>query len=151
MAASPALEINRLYSMMGSGTEALQYIAILIAIVAAISIFISLYTSLKERRYEMALLRVGGAGPGKLFLMIISEGMWIAILGLLLGLAAGHLGMNLAGSILEKGYKYQFTGWLWIPEEVWIIAGALLVGLLAALLPALQGSRTDLHRTLAEG
>jgi len=150
MAASPAMEINRLYAMMGSGTEALQYMAILIAIVAAISIFISLYTSLKERRYEMALLRVGGAGPGKLFLMIISEGMWIALLGLILGLVAGHLGMNLAGTLLEKGYKYQFTGLLWVTEEIWIIAGALFVGLLAAVLPAVQGSRTDLHRTLAE-
>jgi putative ABC transport system permease protein len=59
--------------------------------------------------------------------------------------------MNLAGTILEKGYKYQFTGWLWIPEEVWIIAGALLIGLLASVLPATQGSRTNLHRTLAEG
>lgn len=150
MAASPAMEINRLYAMMGSGTEALQYMAILIAIVAAISIFISLYTSLKERRYEMALLRVGGAGPGKLFLMIISEGLWIAILGLILGLVAGHAGMHRAGGLLEKGYKYQFTGLQWVPEEMWIIFGALLVGLLAAVLPALQGSRTDLHRTLAE-
>jgi putative ABC transport system permease protein len=151
MAASPALEINRLYAMMGSGTEALRYIALLIAVVAAISIFISLYTSLKERRYEMALLRVGGAGPGQLFLMIIAEGMWISILGLMIGLALGHLGMNMAGSLLEQGYKYQFTGLLWIPEEFYIIGGALIVGLLAALLPAYQGSRTDLHRTLAEG
>jgi len=150
MAASPALEINRLYSMMGSGTEALRYIAILIAIVAAISIFISLYTSLKERRYEMALLRVGGAGPGKLFLMIIAEGMWISTLGLILGLLLGHVGMHLAGDILEKGYKYRFTGLLWINEELWIIAGALIVGWLAAVLPAIHGSRTDLHRTLAE-
>jgi putative ABC transport system permease protein len=150
MAASPAMEINRLYAMMGSGTQALQYIAVLIAIVAAISIFISLYVSLKERRYEMALLRVGGAGPGKLFQMIIAEGLWISILGLILGLVAGHLGMELAGSLLEKGYKYQFTGMLWISEEWWIIAGALLVGLMAAVLPAIQGSRTDLHRTLAE-
>jgi putative ABC transport system permease protein len=150
MAASPALEINRLYAMMGSGTEALRYIALLIALVAAVSIFISLYTSLKERRYEMALLRVGGAGPGKLFLMIIAEGLWIAILGLLLGLAMGHTGMQLAGELLEKGYKYRFTGWLWVNEESWIITGAILVGFLAAILPAIQGSRTNLHRTLAE-
>jgi putative ABC transport system permease protein len=151
MAASPALEINRLYSMMGSGTEALQYLAILIAIVAAVSIFISLYTSLKERRYEMALLRVGGAGPGKLFQMIIGEGLWISTLGLIIGLAAGHSGMFLAGGILEKGYKYQFTGLIWVPQEAWIIGGAICIGLLASILPAIQGARTDLHRTLAEG
>ena len=150
MAASPAMEINRLYAMMGSGTEALRYIAILIAIVAAISIFISLYTSLKERRYEMALMRVSGAGPGKLFQMILIEGLWISILGLFAGLILGHVGMHLAGDLLEQGYKYRFTGLLWIDEEVYIIGIGLLIGLLASVVPAIHGSRTDLHRTLAE-
>lgn len=150
MAASPAMEINRLYAMMGSGTEALRYMAILIAIVAAISIFISLYTSLKERRYEMALMRVSGAGPGKLFRMILIEGLWISILGLFIGLIVGHIGMHLAGDLLEQGYKYRFTGLLWIDEEWYIIGIGFLIGLLASLIPAIQGSRTDLHRTLAE-
>ena len=150
MAASPALEINRLYAMMGSGTEALRYIAFLIAFVAAISIFISLYTSLNERRYEMALLRVGGAGPGRLFQMILAEGLWITLLGLGIGLLMGHAGMQIAGGLLEKGYKYQFTGMAWTMGEWWIILGAMVVGCLAAILPAIQGSRTDLHTTLAE-
>ena len=42
-AASPAIEINRLYNMIGVGTEALRSLAILIAIVSALSIFISLF------------------------------------------------------------------------------------------------------------
>lgn len=151
MAASPALEINRLYAMMGSGTEALRYVAMLIAIVAAISIFISLYTSLKERKYEMALMRVSGAGPGVLFRMILGEGMWITILGLAMGILAGHVGMHLAGSILERGYRYQFTGLIWVEAEWLIIFGGVIVGLLAALIPAIQGAKVDLHKTLAEG
>jgi len=151
MAASPIREIIRLNELMGSGAEAIQYMAILIAIVAAISIFISLYTSLKERRYEIAIMRVSGAGPGKIFSMIIGEGLWIAILGLLLGLLLGHVGMTLAGSILEKSYRYHFTGWYWVNTEIYIIIGSILLGLLAAIIPAIQGSRTELHKTLAEG
>lgn len=150
MAASPALEINRLYAMMGSGTDALGYLAILISVVAAVSVFISLYTSLRDRQYEIALLRVGGAGPGKIFLMIIFEGMWITLIGLALGMLAGHGGMSLAGNILEQGYKYRFTGAIWTMEEVWIIIVALGVGMLASLLPAIRGSRVNLHQTLAE-
>ena len=150
MAASPAMEINRLYAMMGSGTEALRYIAILIAVVAAISIFISLYTSLQERRYEMALMRVSGAGPRVLLKMIIGEGLWIAVLGLSLGFIIGHWGMSFAGGILEHGYKYRFTGLLWVWEECYVIIGGLMISLLASVVPAIQGSRTDIHRTLAE-
>ena len=135
---------------MVSGADAVKYLAILIAMVAAISVFISLYTSLKERRYEMALMRVSGAGPGKILWMIIGEGLWIAILGVIIGLILGHLGMTLAGNILAKNYHYQFTGWMWLEEELFIVAGALAIALLAAVIPAIQGSRTELHKTLAE-
>jgi putative ABC transport system permease protein len=150
MAASPAIELNRLYSMLSSGTESLQYIAFLIAMVAAISIFISLYTSLKERHYEMAMLRVAGAGPGDLFKMVVLEGIWIAFIGLAVGLILGHLGMELAGDMLQKSYRYAFTGMIWVKEEIYIVAGAVVIGLLAALFPALRGSRINLHKTLAE-
>lgn len=150
MAASPVMEILRLNELMGTGTDAIRYIAILIAIVAAISIFISLYTSLRERRYEMALMRINGAGPAKIFQMIIGEGMWIAILGLIFGLLIGHAGMSLAGSYLESSYRYKFTGNLWVQEEIYVVVGALLLGLVASIIPAIQGSRLDLHKTLAE-
>lgn len=150
MAASPSYEINRLYAMIGSGAEAIRYLAILIAFVAAVSIFISLYSSLKDRRYEMALMRISGAGPGKIFSMITAEGLWISLLGLILGLLLGHAGMTLAGNILEKSYRYQFTGWMWIPEEFYIIIGAFIIGILASVIPAMEGSRTDIHKTLAE-
>lgn len=149
MAASPAFEISRVANRIGTGADVVKYMAIIISIVAAISIFISLYTSLKERRYEMALLRVSGGGPSKIFQMIMLEGLWIALMGLGLGLLIGHLGMHFAGSILEKKYRYEFTGTLWLPEEWYIVFGALCIGLIASILPAIQGSRTDLHTTLA--
>ena len=149
MAASPVFEISRIANRIGTGANVVKYMAIIISIVAAISIFISLYTSLNERRYEMALLRVAGGGPSKIFEMILIEGLWIALLGLALGLLLGHLSMHFAGSMLEKTYRYEFTGALWLPEEMFIIIGALCIGLLASIIPAIQGSKTDLHTTLA--
>jgi putative ABC transport system permease protein len=151
MAASPAYELNRLYAMMGDTTKALGYMAMLIALVAAISIFISLYNSLKERRYEIAIIRVHGATPLQVFLMILFEGLIISMLGLIVGMVAGHIGMELAGALLQDDYKYSFSGWLWVHGEYWIIMAALGVGILASLLPAIQGSGINLHKTLAEG
>lgn len=151
MAASPAYELNRLYAMMGDTTKALGYMAMLIALVAAISIFISLYNSLKERRYEIAIIRVHGATPLQVFLMILFEGLIISMLGLIIGMVAGHIGMELAGNMLQNDYKYSFSGWLWVHGEYWIIMAAIGVGILASLLPAIQGSGINLHKTLAEG
>jgi putative ABC transport system permease protein len=43
------------------------------------------------------------------------------------------------------------SGLEWRPEELWLIAVALGVGLVAALLPAWRAYRTDVSRTLAQG
>ena len=64
-AATPAIEINRLYELMGVGIDALRAIAFLISFVSGLSIFISLYNSLKERKYELALMRVMGSSQQK--------------------------------------------------------------------------------------
>ena len=97
-AASPAYEINRLYDMMGTGTKALQLIALLIAIVSGISIFVSLLNSLKQRKYELSLLRVLGGTPASLFGLIVLEGLILASVGFV----CGYLSSNIAMSVLSE-------------------------------------------------
>lgn len=150
-AATPAIEINRLYNLIGVGAEALRWLAIIIVIVSGLSIFISLYSSLRDRRYELALMRTMGGSRGFLFGMIIMEGLVLAVLGYVIGIALSHLGMELLAGNLSESYRYTFTGWRFLPEEWLLLAGALGIGFVAAVLPALQASRTDIHETLAEG
>jgi putative ABC transport system permease protein len=149
-AASPAIEINRLYSMIGVGTDALRSLALLIAFVSALSIFISLFRSMRERKYELALIRVMGAGRMKIFSMIILEGLMLAVIGFLFGSVISHAGMEIMSSYLKQDFRYNFTGMLFLPEE-WLVLGiSLALGMIAAFIPAWQASRTDIHRTLSE-
>jgi putative ABC transport system permease protein len=60
-AASPAIEVNRIFSLFGVGLKALEYLAYAIMLISGISIFIALYNRLKERKYEFALMRINGA------------------------------------------------------------------------------------------
>jgi len=147
-AASPAIEMNRLYSMMGVGTDALQNLALIIVVVSGLSIFISLFSSLKDRKYELALMRVMGASRGYLFFLIILEGLLFAVLGYLLGLFLCHTGMSLLSGYLEEAYQYEFSGWRFFKEELWLLVGSLVIGFVAALIPAFQAYRTDISETL---
>jgi len=149
-AASPPIEINRLYSMIGVGVDALRNIAIIIAIVSAFSIFISLYSSLKDRKYELALMRVMGAGQKKLFMLIIREGILLAILGFILGFIISHIGMETLAGYAKSSYRYSLTGWLFLKEEIAILAAAIVIGIIAAIIPAIQAYRTDIHETLSK-
>lgn len=148
-AASPAIEINRLYSMIGIGTDAIQWLAIIIAFVSALSIFISLFRSMRERRYELALIRVMGAGRVTLFTLIILEGILLAIIGFVFGMIISHGGMDVMAGYLKSGFRYSFTGMRFLQEE-WILLGvSLILGFVAAVIPAIQAAKTDINKTLS--
>ncbi len=149
-AASPPYEINKLYSLIGVGTDAIRWLAILIAMVSAISIFISLYKSMKERKYELSLIRVMGGSRGTLFMLIVIEGIILAIIGYVVGMVISHGGMEIMSKFLQSSYRYDFTGWRMIPGDAWLFLGSLILGIVAALIPAYQASYTDIHKTLSE-
>jgi putative ABC transport system permease protein len=146
--AAPAFETNRLYEMMGVGTDAIRVLAFVIIFISGLSVFISLFNSLKDRKYELALMRVMGASRLRLFFLIILEGLMIAIFGYLLGLLLSHGGMSLFSSAAEEAYQYSFDGWRFLKEELYILIGALSIGIVAALIPALMVYKTDISETL---
>jgi putative ABC transport system permease protein len=151
MASVPAIEINRVYSRLGVGMDALQVLAYVIVFVSGLSIFISLYSSLKQRRYELALIRVMGGSRATLFLLIILEGILLAVIGYIIGEVLSHLAMETLAGYMKESYRYTFSGMQFLREELYVLVGALAIGLLAAILPAIGAARTDISTTLARG
>ncbi len=150
-AASPAYETARLFSIIGVGVEALRAFAAVLFLAAGLSVFIALYTALEERRYDLAVMRTLGASPGKLFGLLMTEGLVLSVLGAAAGLAIGHALASVLGVWLETQQNTTLTGLEWRAEELWVVAVALGVGVAAALLPAWRAYRTDVSRTLAQG
>ena len=149
-AATPAIELNRLFSMMDVGTDALRVLALVIIFVSGLSIFISLFSSLKDRKYELALMRVMGATPGKLFLLIILEGLLLAILGYVIGMILSHGSMEALAGFMKESYRYSFSGTTFLKEEIYLLVGALAIGFIAAVIPAIQARNTDISETLSK-
>lgn len=151
MAASPPNEIARLQTNLGLGADALKVLAWVIVLVSGLSIFISLFSSLKERKYELALVRVMGGSPETLFFLILLEGLLLAVIGYIVGMVFSHLGMYVLSGFMKEAYRYSFSGWTFLNAEFYLLGGALLVGFFAALIPAIQAGRTDISETLAKG
>ena len=128
----------------------LRLLAAVIIFVSAISLFISLFSSLRGRKYELAILRVMGGTRSTLFALIILEGLILAILGYLFGIALGHFGVAILGGQLEASYKYSFTPWMWLREEYFILVVLLVLGFVASLIPAIKASNTPISETLSE-
>jgi len=147
-AALPAIEINRLYELLGVGFTTLQIIGLLIMVIAAISVFISLLNSLKDRKYELALMRSLGASPSKLFGMVIMESLILCTIGYAAGIAVGRMGLMLMSRFSGQQMQFHLSGAWFSVEELWLLPVTLLIGLVAAAIPALQAYRTDISQVL---
>ncbi|HEX9980826.1 MAG TPA: FtsX-like permease family protein [Flavobacterium sp.] len=148
--ASPAVEVNRLFTLFGFGVQALQYLAYGIMFISGISIFIALYNTLKERRYEFALLRIGGARRLQLFFLVLYESLMLCVSGFVLGIVVGRLALWLISKSTEEEYKMVFDPliFVWEKEGVLLLM-TIFTGVLAALIPAVKAYRLNISKTLA--
>ena len=148
-AAVPAFEINRLISLLGLGLRTINMIGFFIILVSGLSIFISLYNSLKKRRYELALMRVYGASRFQLVKLVFQEGMLVSILGLFLGLLFSRVILFIVSFFISKNYSFYSIQLSLIKDELWLFPIALSIGLTASLIPIIQAYRINIPKTLS--
>lgn len=147
-AAAPAVELTRLLRMLGVGSEVLQGVGAVLLLTAALSVFIALWSAVRERRADLAMLRMLGASPAKLAALLLAEALWLALLASLLGLGLGHLLAAATGAALAAQQSLPVTGAIWLPQEAWVPAVALATAGAAALIPAISAYRVDVAQLL---
>lgn len=149
-AALPAIEINRLYDLMGVGFSTLQAIGILMILIAAISVFVSLLNSLKERKQELALMRVLGASPIKLFGLVVLESLLLCLVGYALGIILGRVAMMALSSFGEQQFKFGIEQSGLASIELWLLPLTLCIGFVAAALPAIRAYKSNISAVLRD-
>ncbi|MEM0941399.1 MAG: ABC transporter permease [Bacteroidota bacterium] len=146
-AASPPFETARLFNIIGIGVDVVTILGIIIVILSATSVFIALFNSLKERKYELAIMRSMGASQRKIVILIISEGILLTFIGTIFGFGLAHFGFAVLSSSLEQ---IQAEGIFFIYEEFYVVLGSWVIGILASVVPALLTYRSDISETLSK-
>ena len=145
-AAAPAYEVTRLLSMLGLGTDVLHAFSGVLLLTAGLSVFVALWSAVRERRADLALLRMLGAPPRRVAALLLGEALWLGVMAAILGLMLGqgfavalawflHLNALVTGLVWSSG--------LWMVPLV-----ALGVSVGAALLPAYGAYRVSVQRLL---
>ena len=96
-------------------------------------------------------MRTLGARPMTLMMLLLFEGLLLALIGGVLGIALGHALAELLGYALKAAQQVSVTGYTWVQAEWWVLVLAAGVGVIAALIPAWRAYRTDIAGTLARG
>lgn len=147
--ANVAVENSRLMNNFGLGLSAIAAIAIVITILSFISIFVSLYNSMRERKYELALMRTMGGTRSTLFGLILQEGIILVVIGFFSGLLLSRIGLIILSNTMKENFHYSLDKLGMTKWELLLFGITLFIGIVASLLPAVKALRMDISKTLA--
>ena len=151
VAASPAYETARLFTVFGVGLDLVNAFAAILVGASGLLLFVALAQALDERRYDLAILRTLGARRSDLVWVLLAESLALASAGAFAGLALGHLAVAALATWLPAAAPLANAATGFVPEEAWLLALALAGGILAAAWPAWRAARMDVAATLADG
>lgn len=121
-AALPKYELDRLYQYTGVGVKTISWIAYTILVISCMTIFASLYKMVKERAFDIALLRTYGASNLQLVKMVMYEGVLIGGLAIILGLVLSKVGLYFMFKMIEANHKQYLLQQLPLEEFFQITA-----------------------------
>jgi putative ABC transport system permease protein len=143
-AASPALEFNRLLSLMGYGITVLEVLAWIIILISGINIFIYLLNTINQSIGEIALLRATGVSRSKIFVLILLQGTILSVFGWLAGIVLSN---TIWHFIPWNGSISAFDGYL-VRQDLLLLLYCLTVAVVAGIIPAIKIYRTKIHYLL---
>jgi putative ABC transport system permease protein len=141
----PAVALTELWHTIGYAESGARIISFAVLLVGLLGMLVSLYSTLQERRREMAILRSLGAGPTRIAALLVLESGLLSVLGALGGLVLAYGAMVLGGGIAERSFG------LFIPITPpamleWLYLGGVVVaGVLVGLVPAWRAYRNTLQ------
>lgn len=149
-AVSPVEPMRQLLdNLVGNVRLVLLYLTGLIVLVAGISILVSIYNSMSDRKREIAVMRALGARRETVFLIILAESLLLCVGGGLVGLALGHGIVLIAAPIVEARSGLLINPLAFDPWELVIIPVTIALAGLVGFLPGLTAYRTDVAGALS--
>lgn len=130
-------------NMVDQGSQVVHLVTVLCIVLAAVSLLLSLTAAVHERKKDVGLLRLIGKTKTFVWFSLIGEGLLLTVIGCLIGILAGHLGSYAGRDALFDFSGIQLNAWQFTASEAWLIAGTLVVGLLASIGPAMKVYRVD--------
>lgn len=144
LAILPGVALQELWQIVGIAETALIAVSAMVIITALIGMMATIFSSLNERRREMAIFRAMGARPRVILGLLVLEATVIAALGALLGLGLLYIGLFVAQPVVDSAFG------LWLPinapglREVWILFAVVASGAIVSMVPAFRAYRMSL-------
>jgi putative ABC transport system permease protein len=141
----PAVSLTELWRSIGYAEDGARIITGAVLLVGLLGMLVALYSTLQERRREMAILRSLGAGPGRIAALLVLESGLLAFLGAVVGLVLVY-GLLFVGQGLAETHFGVYIP-ITAPQtlEWFYLGGVVVAGILVGLIPAWRAYRNTLQ------
>jgi putative ABC transport system permease protein len=144
----PFYEIIKLLSIIGKSSDVLEVLSYIVLLVTASSVLLGLYNTMNERRREIAIMRALGARRSQILRIILQEALFISLCAGVLGVALCHAALFVGSSYIEAETGISVDWAAFTLKELALVAGVGVLGSLAGILPAVEGSRVPVAENL---
>ena len=147
-AASPNLEISKLFKLTGGAHKIINYLSIIIVSLSFAGILFTLLNNINERKYDLAILRTLGFTRERIFSIILIEGMTISILGSFIGLILGGIVYECIEffSLLGRNIVTGQLDFIYEILTIWFVI--LIISFLTCLIPCIKVYKQNIRNTL---
>ncbi len=147
-AASPNLEISKLFKLTGGAHKIINYLSIIIVSLSFAGILFTLLNNINERKYDLAILRTLGFTRERIFSIILIEGMTISILGSFIGLVLGGIVYKCIEffSLLGRNIVTGQLDFIYEILTIWFVI--LIISFLTCLIPCIKVYKQNIRNTL---
>ena len=139
------MALTELWHTIGYAEDGARIITGAVLLVGLLGMLVALYSTLQERRREMAILRSLGAGPGRIAKLLVLESGLLSVLGAVAGVVLVYVLLIVGQGLAERHFGIFIP--ITAPGRVeWLyLVGVVVAGLLVGLLPAWRAYRNALQ------
>ncbi|MFQ6086418.1 MAG: FtsX-like permease family protein [Candidatus Bathyarchaeia archaeon] len=148
---APKIEAQqRIQSQLAGFQLGLNIMIMVALLVCGFLVFNTMFMAVKERTYEIGVLRAVGTSRRHIFLVFLEESLLLGVVGTFIGILAGLALSNLFALVLEQAFHMtEITGLTLTQDAVVIgLVGGLLTVVGGAVYPAVSASRVNILHAL---
>ncbi|RPE71264.1 putative ABC transport system permease protein [Pacificibacter maritimus] len=144
LAILPGVALQELWQIVGIAETALVGVSAMVVVTALIGMMATIFSSLNERRREMAIFRAMGARPSVVLGLLILEAALMALIGAVLGLGLVYLGLWIGQPLIDSAFG------LWLPieapklTEIYVLVAVVFASVIVSMVPAIRAYRMSL-------
>jgi putative ABC transport system permease protein len=145
----PSSVLLSVFNLLGLAEEVLTMILAIVALVVLLYLFVSMYSATRQRTREIATMRALGARRRTILALVLLESCTITLMGGFLGLLGAYGIAQVGAQIIAERGGLVLHPPVWTVLQPLVLAGVVLLGAFAGLIPAMTAYRTEVAENLA--